>query len=364
VVNVTGGSYYTEPSVWGGLLLIQDDSHSEWNTVTEVTGNKLTLATNLVNTYTVAANGGAYPKPTLSPGATINYPTNNRLMAGQTTNGPCPGVSGSGWLLTFRFKVLSLATTTLDIDHSFAGQFTYIINTLGETVGDAPSVGGDPGNYQHELLKENGEFVPPWPEDVNADGIVDIFDIAMVGIDFGHVGGAPQESNPSSYAGIDWTDPANAYTSNDVYAQVPKNGIEEYGTYGFSIGSGLSIESVEVGVEGYSEGGEIIRVSVSWNGGTNWGSTHDVTLTGSDTFTWVDVTADHSWVPGDLSDGNFIVRAQGIAVGGYKNTYVDWLPARVTPLSTMYSPYTDVNGDGVVNIVDLTLVSLLFGETY
>jgi hypothetical protein len=115
------------------------------------------MKTALVNTYAVAANGGAYPKPDVTPQVVIN-PTRTRILAGQTSQGPAPGVSGSGWLCSFTFHVLDDGETTLDIDHTMLGQFTYIINNLGETVGDDASGIGDPGNYQSELLKESGHF--------------------------------------------------------------------------------------------------------------------------------------------------------------------------------------------------------------
>ena len=362
VVNITGGSYYTEPSIWGGLILIQDDSHSEWNTVVDVLGNKLTLETNLVYSYTVAANGGAYPKPSLSPGATLG-PAGNRIMAGQTTNGPCPGVSGSGWLLTFKFKVLTEAETTLDIDAiPLLGSFTFIINTLGECIGDDPSGSGDPGNYQSELLKESGYFVPAWPEDVNADGIIDIFDIAYVGIDWGS--GPIQTKSPTSCTG-GWNTPTYAYVSDDAYAWKgdKSSTTETYSGYGFNIGT-PAVAKVEVGLEHYQDGNEHILVRVSGNGGSSWGSDHSITPGETEVFEWIDVTADLSWTPSMLTDANFRVEIEFEWAGGTSNVYVDWLPVRVTPDPVAYSLYTDIDGDGIVNIVDLTMVSLKFGETY
>ena len=131
VVNVTDGSKY----VSGYDVLIEDDSNSEWNEVASVMGTKLTMKNNLVHTYTVAANGGAYPKPNITPTISIP-PTRTRIIAGQTSQGPAPGVSGSGWLCTFEFHVLASGETALDIDAIPQGSFTFIINNLGETIGD------------------------------------------------------------------------------------------------------------------------------------------------------------------------------------------------------------------------------------
>ncbi len=139
IVNVADGSKFTA----GYAVLIEDDSNSEENQVASVLGTQLTMKDNLVNTYTVAANGGAYPQPNLTPTALIDQDWGD-IMAGTTSSGPAPGAQGNGWLSTFTFHVQAEAETTLDIDWSF----TYIINGIGETKGDA----------EGELIKESGFF--------------------------------------------------------------------------------------------------------------------------------------------------------------------------------------------------------------
>jgi hypothetical protein len=204
IVNVGDGSKFAIPGAWGGEVLIQDDFNSETNIVTSQDGNQLTLQNNLAHTYTVAAGGGAYPWPDLTPGATIG-PYRNRIMIGQTTTGAPPGVSGSGWLCTLTFYVLSESTTTLDIDSQYMGDQTYITNTLGALLGDEPSGGGDPGWFQAELFKDSGYFILPWDEDFDGDGAIDIFDLSSVALAWGEGPGyaGPEDINGDGYVTVD-----------------------------------------------------------------------------------------------------------------------------------------------------------------
>jgi hypothetical protein len=192
-VDVADGSKFWYPSSWGKKVLIQDAFHSEFNNVSEALGNRLTLESDLVYTYSVAAGAAVYPWPTTLPSTDI--PTSrNRIICGRSGQGPPPGVSGNGLLATLKFYVLSQATTTLDLDHSVLGKYTYIMNSIGESLGDDPSGTGDPGYYQSELLKEGGNFILPWVEDINADGAVDIFDLSSVALWWGEtVPPAPPE---------------------------------------------------------------------------------------------------------------------------------------------------------------------------
>ncbi len=205
IINVADGSKFAIPGGWGGLVLIQDDFNSETNTVASQDGNQLTLQSNLVNSYSVAAGGGCYPWPTLAPGYAVG-PSRNRVLVGQATSGAPPGVSGSGWLCSLTFKVLAESATTLDIDGQYVGDQTYITNTLGEVLGDAASGSGDPGYWQAELFKENGYYVLPWDTDLNGDGAIDIFDLSSVALQWGWSGtpgSIPEDVNGDGEVTVD-----------------------------------------------------------------------------------------------------------------------------------------------------------------
>lgn len=263
------------------------------------------------------------------------------------------GTYGSGLLGTMEFTVLSEGNTDIDIEG--------VIGTLHLTYYTHST---DPGIAVY-VTTENGYFFEPWPEDVYPDGIIDIRDVAIVGINYGKTEGEPAVwvKSPSTWtntAGNPWINPENVVSSDDTYAQVPKNGEETFSDYGF--GSCASVTTVEVGVEGYTATGEeFIRIAVSNDGGSSWSGNHDVPVVASDTLTWVDVTSDFSWTPDMLLDASFKVRATGIASGGYKDTFVDWLPVRV---SVIGPPEGDVDGDGDVDIMDLSMVAIKYGEIY
>jgi hypothetical protein len=201
-VSVTDGSKFNYPSVWGGKVLIQDDSNSEINYVTDVSGTQITLQDPLAHTYAVADGAGIYPWPILTPSYKVT--SGNRVVAGQTTMGPCPGVSGSGLLATLTFTVLAEGESALDIDHSLLGQYTFIQNTIGEYLGDDPSGAGDPGNWQSEMYKGSGNLILPWDEDLNADGTVDIFDLCSVALKFGEGPGyvGPEDIDGDGYVNL------------------------------------------------------------------------------------------------------------------------------------------------------------------
>jgi hypothetical protein len=192
LVKVVDGSKYQA----GYDVLIEDASNSELNTVASVLGNDLTMQTALAHTYTVAAGAGCHPKPgpdNTTPSQDIRHDT-GRVMAGITTNGPAPGQSGDGCLATFKFYILSVAPTTLDIDAPTIGKWTYIINDLAETLGDEAG----------ELVKESGYFVEPKAEDFNVDGAVDIYDLCRVALKVpsgpGYVG--PEDVNDDGYVNV------------------------------------------------------------------------------------------------------------------------------------------------------------------
>jgi hypothetical protein len=287
-----------------------------------------------------------YAEPTFTTATQLS----DSIAMGVAKIGPYDGVRGNGLLLSMEFIINSMGTVDIDISGA-PGDFTYLLTKTASTI---------------STTKVNGLFFEPWAEDVYPDGIIDIRDLTVVGRNYGVTGGVPVEytASPSSWTdgGVPWINPGNAVSSNDVYADTPKNGEETYYDYGFGTGSWLTVTSVEVGVEGYSTGGEIIELEVSWDGGTSWSaSAHTVVFGASDVLTWVDVTSDHAWVPSELSDASFRVRGTVLAVGGFKATYVDWLPVRVNVIG---APEGDVNGDGDVDITDLAMVAIKYGTIY
>lgn len=114
-----------------------------------------------------------------------------------------------------------------------------------------------------------------------------------------------------------WSNPANAYSSDNVYATEATNGQkQDYGTFGFSIPSGAVIDGLEVVLEARSSAASFtprnIQVDISWDGGSTWTSikttseltTSDASYTlGGATDTW-----GRTWSDSEFSNANFLVR--------------------------------------------------------
>lgn len=344
-VNVTDGFKYQA----GMTVFIQDDLHSETKVIASVLGNQLTMSTNLVYSYTVAANGGCYPDPeTKTSSLTDN--TLGRADFGITSIGPAPGESGAdGWLATLKFYVEQNTYTALSIDNFF----TYLINTIGEVKGD------DAG----ELIKINGHKA--WDEDVSPNGIIGVNDLYGIAKAFNK---CPIQSGKATATSGAWTGGANAYTPNNVFAFENTAGDAQiYTGWGIATAGWTGVSKVEIGLERKTlpGGDDKVIIAVSNNNGGSFSGT-DVTVVVTenvDTFTWYDFTAAYSWTATGVQQ--IAVRLTYGKTGGTGTSiYVDWVAVRVTPTPLAGNSYCDVTKDGVVNAADLIQLLGQYGQTY
>jgi hypothetical protein len=114
-----------------------------------------------------------------------------------------------------------------------------------------------------------------------------------------------------------WTDPTNAYSSNDSDATEATNGeAQDYGDFGFSIPAGDTIRGIMVRIEanaGTNGRWDELGVEVSNDNGATWSSrisfvrffstTDDYRVAGHGRYLW-----GLSWTPTDVSDTDFRVR--------------------------------------------------------
>jgi hypothetical protein len=100
------------------------------------------------------------------------------IFFGSTVLAPSDGATGSGTIAVLRFKVLTSAASPSPLDFASPGpEVTKLIDSIG-------------GLITH--TRTNGSLiVPPWAEDINGDGYVDIQDIALVGIGWGKTSADP-----------------------------------------------------------------------------------------------------------------------------------------------------------------------------
>jgi hypothetical protein len=151
-----------------------------------------------------------------------------------------------------------------------------------------------------------------------------------------------------------WTNPQNAYVSDDLYAtkNSTSNPYQAWRTFGFSIPSGATITGIEVSVEARStdSAGCRLGVELSWNGGSSWTSSgkfaaltnvEQVFILGASNDLW----GQTSWATTDFSDTNFRVRVQYLAPSGCASgstTSLDQVRVRVHYTTTTFVPDQNV----------------------
>jgi hypothetical protein len=348
-VTVTDSTKYAV----GSSVFVRDDSHNQNNTVQSIAGNTLTLTTILAYTYTVAANAGCYPIPTLTTAINLNNAMGYCKFGPTTLGDETPGAQGDGLLATVTFYVEQDVPAVLNITNTF----TYIVNSQLQAVGD------DPG----ELDKQNG--YKNWNEDITGNGIVSANDLYWIGKDFNKRPIQTRHPTVTTPLTGGWNASGSGYTPNGTSttcAYAVNNGkTQVYKTFNFATTGLTTITKVEVGLYVRRVGGTSkVNVEVSNNGGASWSAATAVTPTSTWTLYWLDFTAAFAW--DSTMIGNIAVRITFVWVSGTgtQTIYVDWIPVRVTPSPLSTSSYSDVNKDGVVNTADLTPLASKFGQQY
>jgi len=141
---------------------------------------------------------------------------------------------------------------------------------------------------------------------------------------------------PSANANYGWTNPGNAYVSDDSRAVADnKNNFVHYYNFGLSIPSGSAINGIEVQVEGYTTNSRQAVIDLSWNGGSSYTSgsgdkttnmpgttaaAEAVRTFGGPTDTW-----NRTWASGDFT--NFRVRLNANSSNGA--LYIDYIQVKV-----------------------------------
>jgi hypothetical protein len=119
------------------------------------------------------------------------YRSSYVVCGSSTTGSGVKGVTGAGWLASIVINVTASGDSLLNMTDPYGG--TYMLDSL---LIDIPS------------SVVNGEVVQPWVEDINLDGIVNIFDLVLVAINWGKSGGDinPPEADVDGSGTVDITD--------------------------------------------------------------------------------------------------------------------------------------------------------------
>jgi hypothetical protein len=207
--------------------------------------------------------------------------------------------------------------------------------------------GADPGPYQGQKLMANlatGASAVTYNGITHQNGSVAQAG-GVVTSDTGYIQPSAV-STPSQ-----WTNPANAFTSDNVYATDAVNGHQQgYTTFGFTIPPTATITGVALSVEAKSSdsSGCQVGAELSSNNGTSFTTSGtNAGVTGSDVAYTLGGSASlwgRAWVPADFNNGSFVVRLQNIDPGNAcvngSTLSTDQIRARV-----YYSANTE-NSDG------------------
>jgi hypothetical protein len=162
----------------------------------------------------------------------------------------------------------------------------------------------------------------------------------------------------ASSAGPGWTNPANALTSNNLYATAKKSN-KKLTASSFNVTAipgNATIDGIEVTVEGYHSAGSTLNVKVAlWNASSGtWSSSKTTSLTTSDSTFTLGSSSDlwgKTWSANDFANANFKIQLTSTGSGG--TIYIDQVQMRVhytpgnttltlSPVSGSYGGTTDL----------------------
>jgi hypothetical protein len=216
-------------------------------------------------------------------------------------------------------------TSPSDIDSDDSGTFDVTIDTSDIDIDDID---------QFELWVD---ALTHSPSDVTAPVVVGPDDLSSAIQNTGAL------SPAVSVALGDFTTPDNAFSNNDVYATVETTGgaakSEVYTDYPLDdedIPNGATIEGIAVRVDWFLNAvgdNSLIKVELSWNGGTNWttAKTDSAASTATDNSVTLGGSTDdwgRDWDEDELTDANFRVRIT--ADSDVAKTFsFDWIPVTI-----------------------------------
>jgi hypothetical protein len=134
-----------------------------------------------------------------------------------------------------------------------------------------------------------------------------------------------------------WTNPVNAYLSNNSYASRADDGTSDqdhsFETFGFTIPAGAIIDGIEVRIEAKASQNVTLYINVHSNSGGGWVGTKSINLTTTEVIQVVGGITDKwygSWIVDDFTNANFSVRVYTYLWPGTGEVYeMDHIEVRV-----------------------------------
>jgi len=181
--------------------------------------------------------------------------------------------------------------------------------------------------------------------------------------------GGPTETswkNPSA-TGDDynnWTNPENAYTSDNLYAdEITPGDEQDWYNFNFNVPNGATIDGIQVNVEAFSTNVEGFA-ALSWDGGSSYTSEKSNSWTSEEnkTFGSSDDPWERTWSSDDFTNGNFRIKLKRGTQNPGTNLSVDCITIKIY-YTYKFMRIIDLNGISRIEIVEEKLLTTNFPGT-
>lgn len=213
------------------------------------------------------------------------------------------------------------------------------------------------------------------------DGALTSVDVVQVKVYYKEFEQTGKSSPSATHAPNQWTDPEEAFISDDVDATEDTDGEEQgYSDFGLSIPIDSLIVGIEVQVDAASaddDGTCRLDVALSWDGGATYTPSESFELDAGAVHTvgGLEELWDHVWSVAELSDENFVVKLKNIDTGAGcapPTTGVDFLQVNVyykdlveegfSPPSAAHAPNDFATPENAFTNNDVDATSTASGE--
>ena len=301
-------------------------------TFSNVIATHTIAATFAINTYTVTPSAGTGGNLTPSTPQTVNYGNTTSFTVTANTGYYIVSVTGCGGTLVGNTYTTGPITGNCTVAATFANTYTITASAgSGGNIAPSGAVVVSYGGNQTFTITANAVYcITNVTVDSVSQGAIGNYTFGNVTSNHTIAATFASYSNtgwnsPSLSAAGAFTNPNNAFSSNNIYADAIAGTSESYANFRstFTIPSGATIMGIEVRVEANRIGGNTANfdVSLSWNGGGNFTGTKNTGNFGSSdtqiTVGGISDTWGRTWSIGDFTDSNFRVRLYANADKAY-----------------------------------------------
>jgi len=163
----------------------------------------------------------------------------------------------------------------------------------------------------------------------------------------------------------EWSNPENAFTSDNYYAnEVTQGDEQDWYNFNFNVPNGATIDGIEVNVEATSSNVEGLA-ALSWDGGSSYTSERSLYWTSEENKTYShseDLWGRPTWSSDDFTNGNFRIKLKRGTQNPGSNLNVDWIAIKIY-YTYNFMRIIDLNGTSWIEIVEEKLLTTIFPGT-